>query len=120
MTEGDAGRIEIGGVLVSAAVMDLIAGRIEEPLEELGPLKLRNMSRAPKVVAGHAYAVGPGRVSTAATAPRSVPAPIVDSFQRRRPAIAQPLLMHATTAWIARRPSGVLTRRPVRPGSRTP
>jgi adenylate cyclase len=48
----------IGGVLVSAAVMDLIAGRIEEPIEELGPLKLRNMSRAPKVVAGHANAVG--------------------------------------------------------------
>jgi hypothetical protein len=52
----------IGGVLVSAAVMDLIAGRIEEPIEELGPLKLRNMSRPV-----HAYAVGPGRRSTAAT-----------------------------------------------------
>jgi adenylate cyclase len=42
-------------VLVSAAVMDLIAGRIEEPIEELGPLKLRNMSRPV-----HADAVGPG------------------------------------------------------------
>ena len=77
----------IGGVLVSAAVMDLIAGRIEEPIEELGPLKLRNMSRPV-----HAYAVGPGRRATMATAlgslPGSMPAPIVDSFQRRRPSIA--------------------------------
>ena len=43
----------IGGVLVSAAVMDLIGGRLEEPIEELGPLMLRNMSRPV-----HAYAVG--------------------------------------------------------------
>jgi adenylate cyclase len=27
----------VGGVLVSAAVMDLIAGRIDQPIEELGP-----------------------------------------------------------------------------------
>ena len=46
----------IGGVLVSAAVMDLIAGRLEQPIEELGPLKLRNISRPV-----HAYAVGPRR-----------------------------------------------------------
>ena len=38
----------IGGVLVSAAVMDLIAGRLEEPIEELGPIKLRNMNRPPQ------------------------------------------------------------------------
>ena len=69
----------IGGVLVSAAVMDLIAGRLEEPIEELGPLKLRNISRPV-----HAYAVGPGRRSPATAAP----APIVDSFQRGRPSIA--------------------------------
>jgi len=81
----------IGGVLVSAAVMDLIAGRIEEPIEELGPLALRNMSRPV-----HAYAVGPGRRATMATALGSLPgllsdsgpAPIIDSFQRRRPSIA--------------------------------
>ena len=54
----------IGGVLVSAAVMDLIAGRLEEPIEELGPLKLRNMSRPM-----HAYAVGPRGCTAAATGP---------------------------------------------------
>ena len=72
----------IGGVLVSAAVMDLIAGRIEEPIEELGPLRLRNMSRAPKVVAGHAYAVGPVRRSATALPPGAMPGPMIDSFQR--------------------------------------
>src|ERR1051325_4312498 len=46
----------VGGVLVSAAVMDLIAGRIDQPIEELGPLSLRNISRPV-----HAYAVGPVR-----------------------------------------------------------
>ena len=84
----------IGGVLVSAAVMDLIAGRLEEPIEELGPLKLRNMSRPV-----HAYAVGPGRRGRRRRVPawarrdarvdaRSVASPLVDSFQRRRPSIA--------------------------------
>ena len=42
----------VGGVLVSASVMDLIAGRIDQPIEELGPLSLRNISRPV-----HAYAV---------------------------------------------------------------
>ena len=70
----------IGGVLVSAAVMDLIAGRLEEPIEELGPLKLRNMSRPV-----HAYAVG--RLRPSASAPWATMA-MVDSFQRRRPSIA--------------------------------
>jgi adenylate cyclase len=89
----------IGGVLVSAAVMDLIAGRIEEPIEELGPLKLRNMCRPV-----HAYAVGPSRRGLAATGSglgpgalsgalpgsllESAASPLVDSFQRRRPSIA--------------------------------
>ena len=80
----------IGGVLVSAAVMDLIAGRIEQPIEELGPLKLRNMSRPV-----HAYAVGPSRRGLAAAAGalpgallESAASPLVDSFQRRRPSIA--------------------------------
>ncbi len=81
----------IGGVLVSAAVMDLIAGRIEEPIEELGPLKLRNMTRPV-----HAYAVGPSRRGLAAAAAGALPgallesvtSPLVDSFQRRRPSIA--------------------------------
>ena len=40
----------------------------------------------------HGYAVGPGRRATMATAlaslPSAMPAPIVDSFQRRRPSIA--------------------------------
>ena len=64
-----------GGVLVSAAVMDLIGGLIDAPVKDLGILKLRNISRPV-----HAYAVGAGR------RPRSTPA--VDSFQRRRPSIA--------------------------------
>jgi adenylate cyclase len=69
----------VGGVLVSAAVMDLIAGRIDQPIEELGPLTLRNISRPV-----HAYAVGPQRrPATASTAPT-----MIDSFQRRRPSIA--------------------------------
>jgi len=65
----------IGGVLVSAAVMDLISGRIDQPIEDLGTLKLRNISRPV-----HAYAVGAGK--------RSRTAPSIDSFQRRRPSIA--------------------------------
>ena len=94
----------VGGVLVSAAVMDLIAGRIDQPIEELGPLTLRNISRPV-----HAYAVGPnareaGRRSatTAApgteqgtvaapapmTVPKTMPGTLIDSFQRRRPSIA--------------------------------
>ena len=79
----------VGGVLVSAAVMDLIAGRIDQPIEELGPLTLRNISRPV-----HAYAVGPvrGSATTAASAPMTVPntmpGTLMDSFQRRRPSIA--------------------------------
>ena len=69
----------VGGVLVSAAVMDLISGRLSQPIEELGPLTLRNMSRPV-----HAYAVGPVRPS--ATAPTAQT--MIDSFQRRRPSIA--------------------------------
>ncbi len=65
----------IGGVLVSAAVMDLIGGRIDAPIKDLGSLKLRNISRPV-----HAYMVGAGK------RPRSTPA--IDSFQRRRPSIA--------------------------------
>ena len=64
-----------GGVLVSAAVMDLISGLIEAPVKDLGVLKLRNISRPVQ-----AYAVGAGK------RPRSTPA--IDSFQRRRPSIA--------------------------------
>ena len=64
-----------GGVLVSAAIMDLISGRIDAPIKDLGTLKLRNISRPV-----HAYAVGTGK------RPKSVPA--IDSFQRRRPSIA--------------------------------
>ena len=64
-----------GGVLVSAAVMDLISGLIDAPIKDLGALKLRNISRPVQ-----AYAVGAGK------RPRSTPA--IDSFQRRRPSIA--------------------------------
>lgn len=64
-----------GGVLVSAAVMDLIGGRLDQPIEELGLLRLRNISRPVQ-----AYAVGPGR--------RPASAPVIDSFERRRPSIA--------------------------------
>jgi adenylate cyclase len=70
----------VGGVLVSAAVMDLIAGRIDQPIEDLGPLMLRNISRPV-----HAYAVG--RLRPSASAPWATMA-MVDSFQRRRPSIA--------------------------------
>ena len=69
----------IGGVLVSAAVMDLIAGRLEQLIEELGPLKLRNISRPV-----HAYAVGPQRRPATASTAKTM----IDSFQRRRPSIA--------------------------------
>jgi adenylate cyclase len=65
----------VGGVLVSAAVLDLISGRIDAPIEELGTLKLRNISRPV-----HAYSAGAG------TRPKT--APLIDSFQRRRPSIA--------------------------------
>src|SRR5690349_2213174 len=71
----------VGGVLVSAAIMDLIAGRIDQPIEELGPLSLRNISRPV-----HAYAVGP--VRPAAVAPAPAAGTLIDSFQRRRPSIA--------------------------------
>ncbi|MEA2802373.1 MAG: hypothetical protein QOE49_2468 [Rhodospirillaceae bacterium] len=65
----------VGGVLVSAAVMDLIGGRIDAPIKDAGTLKLRNISRPV-----HAYMVGAGK------RPRSMP--VIDSFQRRRPSIA--------------------------------
>ena len=55
--------------------MDLISGRIDAPIKDLGTLKLRNISRPV-----HAYMVGAGK------RPRSTPA--IDSFQRRRPSIA--------------------------------
>lgn len=69
----------VGGVLVSAAVMDLISGRLSQPVEELGPLSLRNISRPV-----HAYAVGP----KAPGAREGARGGMVDSFQRRRPSIA--------------------------------
>ena len=65
----------VGGVLVSAAVMDLISGRLSQPIEDLGALRLRNISRPVQ-----AYAVGPGQ--------RPATTPAIDSFQRRRPSIA--------------------------------
>jgi adenylate cyclase len=68
-------RAPTGGVLVSAAVMDLISSRIDAPIKDLGTLKLRNISRPV-----HAYMVGAGK------RPKWTPA--IDSFQRRRPSIA--------------------------------
>jgi adenylate cyclase len=65
----------VGGVLVSAAVMDLISGRMDAPIKDLGTLKLKNISRPV-----HAYAIGAGK------RPRTTPA--IDSFQRQRPSIA--------------------------------
>ena len=62
----------IGGVLVSATVMDLISGRLSQPIEDLGALRLRNISRPVQ-----AYAVGPGQ--------RPATAPALDSFQGRGP-----------------------------------
>lgn len=64
-----------GGVLVSSAVLDLIAGRIEAPVTDRGILHLKNISRPV-----HAYALGVGK--------RSSLAPLIDSLQRRRPSIA--------------------------------
>src|SRR5215831_7040893 len=64
-----------GGVVVSAAVMDLISGLIDAPVKDLGVLKLRNISRPVQ-----AYIVGAGK------RPRTSPA--IDSFQRRRPSVA--------------------------------
>src|SRR5258708_40292359 len=61
-----------GAVLVSAAVMDLIGGRIDAPIKDLGTLKLRNISRPV-----HAYTVGSGKRPKTAAA--------FDSFQRSRP-----------------------------------
>ena len=55
--------------------MDLISGRLSQPIEDLGALRLRNISRPVQ-----AYAVGPGQ--------RPATAPALDSFQRRRPSIA--------------------------------
>jgi adenylate cyclase len=77
-----------GGVLVSAAVMDLISGRIDAPIKDLGTLKLRNISRPV-----HAYMVGTGK------RPRSMPA--IDSFQRRRPSIAVLPFVDQTAATAA-------------------
>lgn len=65
----------VGAVLVSSAVMDLIGGRIEAPIEDLGMLRLKNILRSV-----HAYAVGTGK------RPKSMP--VIDSFERRRPSIA--------------------------------
>lgn len=65
----------VGGVLVSAAVMDLISGRIDAPVEDYGVLKLKNISRPV-----HAYSIGAGQ--------RRRSEPEIDSFQRRRPSIA--------------------------------
>jgi adenylate cyclase len=65
----------IGGVLVTSTVMDLISGRLDAPIKDLGVLKLRNISRPV-----HAYGVGSGR--------RPKSSPLIDSFQRRRPSIA--------------------------------
>jgi adenylate cyclase len=64
-----------GGVLVSAAVMDLISGRIDAPVKDLGTLQLRNISRPV-----HAYAVGAGKGPNTALS--------IESFQRSRPSIA--------------------------------
>ena len=64
-----------GGVLVSAVVMDLIAGRIDAPVEDLGSLRLKNISRPV-----HAYAVGAGKKRAVAAT--------IDSFQRGRPSLA--------------------------------
>ncbi len=75
----------VGGVLVSSAVMDLISGRIDQPIEEIGPLLLHNISRPV-----HAYAVGPGAFGSRGGGLGRVQVlpPAVDSFQRRRPSIA--------------------------------
>jgi len=64
-----------GGVLVSTAVMDLISGRIDAPIEDFGEIRLRNITRPV-----HAWGVGAGK--------RPASSPAVDSFQRRRPSIA--------------------------------
>ena len=65
-------------MLVSAAVMDLIAGRLDQPIEELGPLSLTTSAgRCMPIWSG----AGAGRA-------RGATAPAVDSFQRRRPSIA--------------------------------
>ena len=64
----------IGGVLVSATVMDLISGRLSQPIEDLGALRLRNISRPVQ-----AYAVGPGE----GPGQRPATAPPLDSFQGR-------------------------------------
>ena len=75
-----------GGVLASAAVMDLIAGRLDEPVEALGPISLHNIRRPV-----HAWLVGPAAAAAAATVASGAVAPppvALDSFQRRRPSIA--------------------------------
>src|SRR4029453_3125984 len=41
-----------GGVLVSAAVMDLIGGLVDAPIKDLGILKLRNISRPGQAYTG--------------------------------------------------------------------
>ncbi|WP_421995857.1 hypothetical protein [Reyranella sp.] len=77
-----------GGVLVSAPVMDLVAGRLSAPVAELGPLGLHKMRRAV-----HAWLVGPaaaahGTDAAASATAATEPAVAVGSFQRRRPSIA--------------------------------
>ena len=58
-----------GGVLVSAAVMDLISGRLYQPIEDLGALRLRNISRPVQ-----AYAVGAGQAAGDGAGARQLPA----------------------------------------------
>jgi len=65
----------IGGVLVSSAVLDLISGRIDAPIEDVGILQLKNIRRPV-----HAYIVGAGK--------RAATMPAIDSFERRRPSVA--------------------------------
>ena len=85
-----------GGVLVSAAVMDLISGRIDAPIEDLGTLKLSNISRPV-----HAYVVGAGKRPALDAGDRQLPAPpAVD----RRAAVRRPDGRHgrtrgSATAW---------------------
>jgi adenylate cyclase len=64
-----------GGILISSSILDLIEGRINAPVEDLGELSLKNIRRPI-----HAYALGSGH--------RTKAAPVVESFLRRRPSIA--------------------------------
>lgn len=64
-----------GGVLVSAAVLDLISGRIDAPVKDLGSLQLKNIGRPVQT-----YLIGAGK--------RPNSTHVIDSFHRRRPSIA--------------------------------